>query len=174
MGEINTHAVCWQASSQQRRPRATLNPTHPQTPPLPLRAASSQTCGCPLRAKRDQCDDRERQTSPARSDPRDHVLRGRARASGGSYAQPASQFRRGVTLVVRGNKAGPSGMSNYDIESPLQLIFRDLFYRLPAFAESHDVFLKLEGFNITDSIEVKTAIGLVEDLEVWLGQTKPY
>jgi cysteine synthase len=65
-------------------------------------------------------------------------------------------------------------MSNYDIESPLQLIFRDLFYRLPAFAESHDVFLKLEGFNITDSIEVKTAIGLVEDLEVWLGQTKPY
>jgi cysteine synthase A len=51
------------------------------------------------------------------------------------------------------------------IESPLQLIFRDLFYRLPAFAESHDVFLKLEGFNITGSIKVKTAIGLVEDLE---------
>jgi N-(2-amino-2-carboxyethyl)-L-glutamate synthase len=51
------------------------------------------------------------------------------------------------------------------IESPLQLIFRDLFYRLPAFAGSHDVFLKLEGFNITGSIKVKTAIGLVEDLE---------
>jgi len=51
------------------------------------------------------------------------------------------------------------------IESPLQLIFRDLFYRLRAFAESHDVFLKLEGFNITGSIKVKTAIGLVEDLE---------
>src|SRR3954452_7830524 len=51
------------------------------------------------------------------------------------------------------------------IESPLQLIFRDLFYRLPAFAESHDVFLKLEGFNITGSIKIKTAIGLVEDLE---------
>jgi N-(2-amino-2-carboxyethyl)-L-glutamate synthase len=51
------------------------------------------------------------------------------------------------------------------IESPLQLIFRDLFYRLPAFARSHDVFLKLEGFNITGSIKVKTAIGLVEDLE---------
>jgi hypothetical protein len=33
-------------------------------------------------------------------------------------------------------------------ESPLQLIFRDLFYRLPAFAGRHDVFLKLEGFNI--------------------------
>jgi cysteine synthase A len=51
------------------------------------------------------------------------------------------------------------------IESPLQLIFRDLFYRLPAFAEGHDVFLKLEGFNITGSIKIKTAIGLVEDLE---------
>ena len=51
------------------------------------------------------------------------------------------------------------------IESPLQLIFRDLFYRLPAFAGSHDVFLKLEGFNITGSIKIKTAIGLVEDLE---------
>ena len=51
------------------------------------------------------------------------------------------------------------------IESPLQLIFRDLFYRLAAFAESHDVFLKLEGFNITGSIKIKTAIGLVEDLE---------
>ncbi len=51
------------------------------------------------------------------------------------------------------------------IESPLDLIFRDLFYRLPAFAGSHDVFLKLEGFNITGSIKVKTAIGLVEDLE---------
>ncbi|MFZ1191223.1 MAG: pyridoxal-phosphate dependent enzyme, partial [Pseudolabrys sp.] len=51
------------------------------------------------------------------------------------------------------------------IESPLQLIFRDLFYRLSAFAGSHDVFLKLEGFNITGSIKVKTAIGLVENLE---------
>jgi 2,3-diaminopropionate biosynthesis protein SbnA len=51
------------------------------------------------------------------------------------------------------------------IESPLQLIFRDLFYRLPAFARRHDVFLKLEGFNITGSIKIKTALGLVEDLE---------
>ena len=31
------------------------------------------------------------------------------------------------------------------IESPLELVFRDLFYRLRAFAGSHDVFLKLEG-----------------------------
>jgi N-(2-amino-2-carboxyethyl)-L-glutamate synthase len=51
------------------------------------------------------------------------------------------------------------------IESPLQLIFRDLFYRLPDFSGGHDVFLKLEGFNITGSIKIKTAIGLVEDLE---------
>ena len=51
------------------------------------------------------------------------------------------------------------------IESALELVFPDLFYRLPAFAGSHDVFLKLEGFNITGSIKVKTAIGLVEDLE---------
>jgi 2,3-diaminopropionate biosynthesis protein SbnA len=51
------------------------------------------------------------------------------------------------------------------IESPLQLIFRDLFYRLSAFAGRHDVFLKLEGFNVTGSIKIKTALGLVEDLE---------
>ncbi|MFZ1103251.1 MAG: 2,3-diaminopropionate biosynthesis protein SbnA [Hyphomicrobiaceae bacterium] len=51
------------------------------------------------------------------------------------------------------------------IDSPLELIFRDLFYRLPTFAGNHDVFLKLEGFNITGSIKVKAAIGLVEDLE---------
>ena len=51
------------------------------------------------------------------------------------------------------------------IESPLDIIFRDLFYRLRSFARGHDVFLKLEGFNITGSIKVKTAIGLIEDLE---------
>jgi N-(2-amino-2-carboxyethyl)-L-glutamate synthase len=51
------------------------------------------------------------------------------------------------------------------IESPLDLIFRDLFYRLRAFAGRHDVFLKLEGFNVTGSIKIKTAIALVEDLE---------
>jgi len=54
---------------------------------------------------------------------------------------------------------------NMIIESPLELIFRDLFYRLPAFAGGHDLFLKLEGFNVTGSIEIKTAIALVEDLE---------
>ena len=51
------------------------------------------------------------------------------------------------------------------VESPLEIIFRDLFYRLRGFASGHDVFLKLEGFNISGSIKVKTAIGLIEDLE---------
>src|SRR5215471_10293566 len=51
------------------------------------------------------------------------------------------------------------------IESPLDLVFRDLFYRLRGFAGNHDVFLKLEGFNVTGSIKIKTAMGLVEDLE---------
>lgn len=51
------------------------------------------------------------------------------------------------------------------IETPLDIIFRDLFYRLRAFAGGHDVFLKLEGFNVSGSIKVKTAIGLIDDLE---------
>ena len=51
------------------------------------------------------------------------------------------------------------------IESPLEIIFRDLFYRLRSFGRGHDVFLKLEGFNVSGSIKVKTAIGLIEDLE---------
>ena len=51
------------------------------------------------------------------------------------------------------------------IESPLDLIFRNLFYRLPSFAKSNDVFLKLEGFNVTGSIKIKTGIALIEDLE---------
>jgi 2,3-diaminopropionate biosynthesis protein SbnA len=51
------------------------------------------------------------------------------------------------------------------IDSPAELVFPDLFYRLKAFAAGHDVFLKLEGFNVTGSIKLKTAIGLVEDLE---------
>jgi len=51
------------------------------------------------------------------------------------------------------------------VESPLELIFHDLFYRLRNFSEGHDVFLKLEGFNVSGSIKMKTAIGLIEDLE---------
>ena len=51
------------------------------------------------------------------------------------------------------------------IESPVDLVFRDLFYRLRAFTGRHEVFLKLEGFNVTGSIKIKTAVGLLEDLE---------
>jgi len=40
-----------------------------------------------------------------------------------------------------------------------------LFYRLRAFAGRPRRFLKLEGFNVTGSIKIKTAIALVEDLE---------
>ena len=51
------------------------------------------------------------------------------------------------------------------IDSPTELVFPDLFYRLSGFAAGQDVFLKLEGFNVTGSIKLKTAIGLIEDLE---------
>ena len=51
------------------------------------------------------------------------------------------------------------------IDSPLDIIFRDLFFRARGFAGGQDLFLKLEGFNITGSIKMKTAIGLIEDLE---------
>ncbi len=59
------------------------------------------------------------------------------------------------------------------VESPLDLIFRNLFYRLKGYADGIDVFLKLEGFNVTGSIKVKTAIGLIEDLER-RGLAKPH
>ena len=59
------------------------------------------------------------------------------------------------------------------INSPLDLIFRDLFYRLREFAGGNDVFLKLEGFSVTGSIKIKTAIALVEDLEQ-RGIAKPH
>jgi cysteine synthase A len=53
----------------------------------------------------------------------------------------------------------------HDHRVTLELIFRDIFYRLRAFAGGHDLFLKLEGFSVTGSIKIKTAIALVEDLE---------
>ncbi len=51
------------------------------------------------------------------------------------------------------------------IDSSAQLVFPDLFYRLKEFAAGRDAFLKLEGFNVTGSIKLKTAIGMIEDLE---------
>lgn len=59
------------------------------------------------------------------------------------------------------------------IESPLELVFRDLFYHLQGFAGGNDVFLKLEGLNISGSIKIKTAAGLIEDLEQ-RGLAKPH
>ena len=59
------------------------------------------------------------------------------------------------------------------IETPLELIFRDLFYRLRAFAGGNDVFLKLEGFSVTGSIKIKTAIRLIEEFEQ-RGMLKPH
>src|SRR6476620_3573310 len=88
------------------------------------------------------------------------------------FKEPASRLPAGDGLMSRAAAVAPGkqglllkGCRTMIIESPLQLIFRDLFYRLPAFAGRYDVFLKLEGFNITVSIKVKTAIGLVDDLE---------
>ena len=54
-------------------------------------------------------------------------------------------------------------------ESALDLIFRDLFYRLCNFAGTRDAFLKLQGFNVTGSTKVKTAIWLVEALDLAVG-----
>ncbi len=51
------------------------------------------------------------------------------------------------------------------VDSSTQLVFPDLFYRLSGFAAGHDAFLKLEGFNVTGSIKLKAAIGMIEDLE---------
>ena len=57
------------------------------------------------------------------------------------------------------------------INSPTELVFRDLFYRLDDFANGHDIFLKLEGLHVTGSIKFKTAMGLIEDIE--RGGAKP-
>jgi len=51
------------------------------------------------------------------------------------------------------------------IDSPLDFVFRDLFYRVRRYCKNHDLYLKIEGFNITGSIKIKTAIALIEDLE---------
>ncbi|MCP1462299.1 2,3-diaminopropionate biosynthesis protein SbnA [Pseudomonas sp. S3E17] len=48
---------------------------------------------------------------------------------------------------------------------PQDLIFRDLFYELEGFSERARVIAKLEGFNITGSIKIKTALALLDDAE---------
>lgn len=51
------------------------------------------------------------------------------------------------------------------VNSPIELVFTNLFYRLDNFVGNQDVYLKLEGFSGTGSIKIKTAIALIEDLE---------
>lgn len=46
-----------------------------------------------------------------------------------------------------------------------QLILDDVFLRLTGFGQDLDVLLKIEGFNGAGSIKLKTALGLVDDLE---------
>ena len=93
---------------------------------------------------------------------------GRQKRLGGQQqadAKPSSLFWKLERATGAPNRCGLSLRLMMIIESPLDIIFRDLFYRLRAFAGGQDVFLKLEGFNISGSIKVKTAIGLIEDLE---------
>ena len=49
-------------------------------------------------------------------------------------------------------------------QSPLDLIFDDVFFELKDFFPKRKVFLKLEGFNLGGSIKMKTAIGMIADL----------
>jgi len=50
--------------------------------------------------------------------------------------------------------------------SALDLIFRDIFFEVDSFVPGVNVILKLEGFHITGSIKIKTAIALIDDAEV--------
>jgi N-(2-amino-2-carboxyethyl)-L-glutamate synthase len=56
--------------------------------------------------------------------------------------------------------------------SPLDLVFSDLFYRIDGLIEQAPIMLKLEGFSITGSIKIKTAISIIGALESG-GQATP-
>ncbi|MCJ9673273.1 MULTISPECIES: pyridoxal-phosphate dependent enzyme [unclassified Neorhizobium] len=45
------------------------------------------------------------------------------------------------------------------------VLFDEIFFELRGFAESMHVLVKIEGLNLAGSIKLKTAIGLVDDLE---------
>lgn len=51
------------------------------------------------------------------------------------------------------------------VDSPLDISADDLFIRLADFLGARDVFLKLEGLNVTGSIKLKPARAMIEDLE---------
>jgi len=56
--------------------------------------------------------------------------------------------------------------------SPLDVILDDVFLELKGFLRSQRVYVKLEGFNFAGSIKLKTALGLVDQLES-AGQAVP-
>ncbi len=58
------------------------------------------------------------------------------------------------------------------ISNPLELVFPDLFFDLSGLLPSGQLFLKLEGFNISGSIKIKSALFMIEDLERQ-GRAKP-
>jgi cysteine synthase A len=49
--------------------------------------------------------------------------------------------------------------------SALDLVFPDIFLELDLLGGGRRLVLKLEGFNVSGSIKIKTALGLIEDLE---------
>ena len=51
------------------------------------------------------------------------------------------------------------------IESPLDVAVSELFLRLPGLRPEADVFLKLEGLNLSGSIKLKPARAMIEDCE---------
>ena len=51
------------------------------------------------------------------------------------------------------------------ISDPLKLNSEKLYFDCGNFFSKKDIYLKIEGFNLTGSIKLKTAIGLIEGLE---------
>ncbi|HYH19575.1 MAG TPA: 2,3-diaminopropionate biosynthesis protein SbnA [Azospirillum sp.] len=51
------------------------------------------------------------------------------------------------------------------LTNPLDLIFQNLFFDVQGLAGKGQLFLKLEGFNVTGSIKIKPAMFMINDLE---------
>jgi 2,3-diaminopropionate biosynthesis protein SbnA len=51
------------------------------------------------------------------------------------------------------------------VANPLDLLFQNLFFDVQGIAGKGQLFLKLEGFNVTGSIKVKPALFMIADLE---------
>ncbi len=51
------------------------------------------------------------------------------------------------------------------VNSPLDITLSHLFYQFESFVSQSDLFLKLEGVNLSGSIKIKPAIEMVESLE---------